>query len=93
MTLKKLRKKYKMWLTLAFVFLVLMFVLSGLQDGRWDDICLGAAFVCLVMVIYVMVRYGRCKGCDRLLDPYVLFHGGYCQFCGTRVEDEEEKKC
>lgn len=92
MTLKKLRKKYKMWLTLAFVFLILTFVLSGLQDGRWNDICLGAAFICLVMVIYVMVRYGRCRVCYNLLDPYVLFHGGHCKFCGTPVEDGEEKR-
>lgn len=92
MTLKKLRKKYKMWLTLAFVFLVLMFVLMGLQVDGWGEVCMGATFLCLVMVIYVMLRYGRCRVCYNLLDPYVLFHGGHCKFCGTPVEDGEEKR-
>ena len=41
MTLKKLRKKYKMWLTLAFVFMVLMFVLIGLQIDGWVEVCMG----------------------------------------------------
>lgn len=58
MTLKKLRKKYKMWLTLAFIFMVLMFVLIGLQIDGWVEVCMGATFFCLVMVIYVMLRYG-----------------------------------
>ncbi|WP_394267358.1 hypothetical protein [Anaerotignum sp.] len=92
MTLKKLRKKYKMWLTLAFVFLVLMFVLMGLQVDGWVEVCMGATFLCLVMVIYMMLRYGRCRVCYNLLDPYVLFHGGHCKFCGTPVEDGEEKR-
>lgn len=92
MTLKKLRKKYKMWLTLAFVFMVLMFVMMGLQIDGWIEVCMGATFFCLVMVIYVMVRYGRCRVCYNLLDPYVLFHGGHCKFCGTPVEDGEEKR-
>lgn len=92
MTLKELRKKYKMWLTLAGVFLVLMLILMGLQIDGWVEICMGAVFVCLVMVIYMMLRYGRCRVCYNLLDPYVLFHGGHCKFCGTPVEDEEEKR-
>lgn len=76
MTLKELRKKYKMWLTLAFVFMVLMFVMMGLQIDGWVEVCMGATFFCLVMVIYVMLRYGRCRVCYNLLDPYILFHGG-----------------
>lgn len=47
MTLKKLRKKYKMWLTLAFVFMVLMFVLMGLQIDGWVEVCMGATFFCI----------------------------------------------
>ena len=76
MTWKELRKKYKMWLTLAFVFMVLMFVMMGLQIDGWVEVCMGATFFCLVMVIYVMLRYGRCRVGYNLLDPYVLFHGG-----------------
>ena len=76
MTWKELRKKYKMWLTLAFVFMVLMFVMMGLQIDGWVEVCMGATFFCLVMVIYVMLRYGRCRVCYNLLDPYILFHGG-----------------
>ena len=53
MTLKKLRKKYKMWLTLAFVFMVLMFVLMGLQIDGWVEVCMGATFFCLVMWLAV----------------------------------------
>lgn len=79
MTWKKLRKKYKMWLTLAFVFMVLMFVMMGLQIDGWIEVCMGATFFCLVMVIYMMLRYGRCRVCYNLLDPYVLFHGGALQ--------------
>lgn len=93
MTREKIRKKFQLWLALSGVFLLLTFVLSQLQEGRWDDICLGAAFVCVIMAVSTVVRYGRCRGCNRLLDPYALFHGGYCRFCGTRVADEEEKKC
>lgn len=93
MTLKKLRKKYKMWLTLAFVFMVLMFVLIGLQIDGWVEVCMGATFFCLVMVIYVMLRYGD-AGSDTICWTLMSCSmGGHCKFCGTPVEDEEEKKC
>lgn len=92
MTLKKLRKKYKMWQTLAVVFLILAILCGILQYGNWDKLCFGAAFFSVIMAVYVMLRYGRCRVCYNLLDPYVLFHGGHCKFCGTPVEDEEEKR-
>lgn len=92
MTLKKLRKKYKMWQTLAVVFLILAILCGILQYGNWDKLCFGAAFFSVIMAVYVMLRYGRCRVCYNLLDPYVLFHGGHCKFCGTPVEDGEEKR-
>lgn len=92
MTWKKLRKKYKMWQTLAVVFLILAILCGILQYGNWDKLCFGAAFFSVIMAVYVMLRYGRCRVCYNLLDPYVLFHGGHCKFCGTPVEDGEEKR-
>lgn len=47
MTWKKLRKKYKMWLTLAFVFMVLMFVMMGLQIDGWVEVCMGGNILLL----------------------------------------------
>lgn len=93
MTRKKIRKKFQMWLALAAVFFVLMILLSQLKDGRWDDICLGAAFVCVVMAISVVFCHSKCRVCAHPLDLYTITHGGYCRFCGAPVEDEEEKKC
>lgn len=92
MTLKKLRKKFRMWQTLAVVFLILAILCGILQYGNWDKLCFGAAFFSVIMAVYVMLRYGRCRVCYNLLDPYVLFHGGHCKFCGTPVEDGEEKR-
>ncbi len=92
MTWKKLRKKFRMWQTLAVVFLILAILCGILQYGNWDKLCFGAAFFSVIMAVYVMLRYGRCRVCYNLLDPYVLFHGGHCKFCGTPVEDEEEKR-
>lgn len=92
MTWKKLRKKFRMWQTLAVVFLILAILCGILQYGNWDKLCFGAAFFSVIMAVYVMLRYGRCRVCYNLLDPYVLFHGGHCKFCGTPVEDGEEKR-
>ena len=92
MTWKKLRKKFRIWQTLAVVFLILAILCGILQYGNWDKLCFGAAFFSVIMAVYVMLRYGRCRVCYNLLDPYVLFHGGHCKFCGTLVEDEEEKR-
>lgn len=92
MTWKKLRKKFRMWQTLAVVFLILAILCGILQYGNWDKLCFGAAFFSVIMAVYVMLCYGRCRVCYNLLDPYVLFHGGHCKFCGTPVEDGEEKR-
>lgn len=76
MTLKKLRKKYKMWLTLAFVFMVLMFVLIGLQIDGWVEVCMGGNILLLSYGDLCDAPLWRCRVCYNLLDPYVLFHGG-----------------
>lgn len=76
MTWKKLRKKFRMWQILAVVFLILAILCGILQYGNWDKLCFGAAFFSVIMAVYVMLRYGRCRVCYNLLDPYVLFHGG-----------------
>ena len=54
MTWKKLRKKYKMWQTLAVVFLILAILCGILQYGNWDKLCLQSAFFSVIMHIYVM---------------------------------------
>lgn len=93
MTRQKIRKKFQLWLTLSAVFFLLMILLSQLQDGRWDDICLGASCFCVVMAILTVARHSKCRVCAHPLDLYTVTHGGHCRFCGATVEDEEEKKC
>lgn len=73
-------EKYKMWQTLAVVFLILAILCGILQYGNWDKLCFGAAFFSVIMAVYVMLRYGRCRVCYNLLDPYILFHGGTASF-------------
>lgn len=90
MTREKIRKKFQLWLTLTWVFLILTMLLSRLQDGSLSNICLGVSAVCLVMTIAVLVRHGRCRVCGHPLDKRTILHGGYCRFCGAAVEDEEE---
>lgn len=93
MARKKIRKRFQMCLGLAAVFFVLTILLSQLQKGRWDDICLGASCLCVVMGILAVARYSKCRVCAHPLDLYTITHGGYCRFCGASVEDEEEKEC
>lgn len=93
MTREKIRKKFRMWLTLTWVFLILMLLLSRLQEESLGNICLGVSAVCLFMAIVVLVRHSKCRVCAHPLDLYTVTHGGHCRFCGAPVEDEEEKKC
>ena len=93
MARKKIRKRFQMCLGLAAVFFVLTILLSQLQKGRWDDICLGASCLCVVMGILAVARHSKCGVCAHPLDSYTITHGGYCRFCGAPVEDEEGKEC